>query len=88
MRPEGVLSPRRHIKSVTIKVTRKTPKNNSYSIAEIEHRDGTVGIGIRWNGNPNDPKDKGYPTSRGHPVWFELPREMGLDLLDSLTAKA
>jgi hypothetical protein len=88
MRPEDVLSPRSQIKSVTIKVTRKTPRKNSYSIAEIERRDGRVGFGIRWNGNPNDPEDKGYPTSRGYPVWFNLPDEMARDLLGSLTAKA
>lgn len=34
--------------------------------------------GIRWNGEEGA---NGYPTSRGYPVWFDLPREMAEVLL-------
>lgn len=34
--------------------------------------------GIRWNGEADS---NGYPTSRGHPVWFLLPEEMVQPLL-------
>jgi len=33
-------------------------------------------VGIRWNGDLNDPNDKGNPRSHGQATWFILPDEM------------
>jgi len=31
---------------------------------------------IRWNGDINNSKDKGFPVSHGNPVWMLLPPGM------------
>jgi hypothetical protein len=36
--------------------------------------DGEPGVGIRWNGNPEE-SPLGNPQSRGNPVWFLVPPE-------------
>jgi hypothetical protein len=39
------------------------------------HRDG-----FRWNGDINDPEDKGNPRSHGQGTWTILPTEIGVPL--------
>ncbi len=48
---------------------------NGYSVARIQPKIGGTYLGIRWNGEP-DPSHRGYPTSRGYPVFFAIPEEM------------
>lgn len=31
-------------------------------------------LGIRWNGDQNNPKDVGYPKQGKYPLWFVLPK--------------
>ena len=31
---------------------------------------------MRWNGNIDNPQDKGYPSVFIHPMWFQLPYDI------------
>jgi hypothetical protein len=41
------------------------------AVAELDW-DGEPGVGIRWNGNPEE-SPLGTPESRGNPLWFRVP---------------
>ena len=57
---------------------------NSFSVAwGIWKEDGTYCLAMRWDGTGND---KGYPKTFGYPVWFMLPKELSLPLLQALDA--
>jgi len=48
-----------------------TAPNGGWSIAKGEWvDDGMVRFAIRYNGDINDPNDKGYPSSRNNPMWY------------------
>lgn len=50
-----------------------------YAMVEFSHRGrGERSYGVRWNGQE---EEIGYPSARGYPVFFELPREMAEVLL-------
>jgi hypothetical protein len=64
------------------------PQN--FTVEEIIHNDEefSVAIGIwnedssrrfamRWNGNNTNPDDVGYPSVFKHPMWFQLPIDIG-----------
>ena len=42
-------------------------------------------LGMRWNtSDPSNPSDVGYPKTFGHPVWFMIPEELTVSILNSL----
>jgi hypothetical protein len=47
-----------------------------WSVAEMNW-DGRRRVGIRWNGDLDDPSDLGNPRSRNYGTWFVLPDELG-----------
>ena len=57
---------------------------NTFSVAWGVWQDGSHRLAMRWNGA--DPTDKGYPKTFGNPVWFMLPQELSLPLLQALGA--
>lgn len=73
--PEKVLHPNARIKSleVLLKAGDINEQGDSYAVALLKWDD-EYRLAIRWNGDPNNPEDKGGPTSRGYPTWFVLPR--------------
>jgi hypothetical protein len=42
---------------------------------------------MRWNGDINDPNDKGYPSVFDNPMWFQLPYDIR-DLIAALIANS
>lgn len=66
IKPENVTSPKDYIANIEVIYD---GGENGCSIARFLW-DGNLSIGIRWNGNAENPK--GYPLSSGHPVWTLL----------------
>lgn len=56
---------------------------NVFSVAWGRWEDGTKRLAMRSNG---EGEDKGYPKTFGNPVWFMLPNELNLPILQSLDA--
>lgn len=56
---------------------------NGFSVAWGIWEDGSHRLAMRWNG---EGEDKGFPKTFGHPVWFMLPTELSLPLLQALDA--
>ena len=54
------------------------------------HYDGGISpaYGVRWNGDPGNPDDKGYPTTFAHPGWFVLPSFLAEPMLHTLLAES
>ena len=53
-----------------------TSPDGYFSIARgIWVEDGTERFAMRWNGDINDPNDKGYPKVFNYPMWFQLPND-------------
>jgi hypothetical protein len=59
--------------------------NGEFSIGWGRWEDGTMRLGMRWNGDNNDP---GYPKLFKNPVWFVLPHELSLPIVSSLLGDA
>ena len=54
-----------------------TSPDGSFSIAKGEWTDdGMNRFAMRWNGDINNPDDKGYPSVFEHPMWFQLPYDI------------
>lgn len=52
----------------------------------IDDAEGVTRLAIRWNGDIDDPEDKGYPKVFGNPMWFQLPSDTDIpDLIQALT---
>ncbi len=75
MRPQDALSPRNRIAPGSLNVI-FTAANGEWSVAEMVW-DGKRSFGVRWNGDINDPDDKGNPRSHANGTWFILPDEIG-----------
>ena len=45
---------------------------------------GEMVLSMRWNGNPDDESDAGYPKTFGHPMWFIVTNELKDILLAAL----
>lgn len=56
---------------------------NGFSVAWGIWENGTKRLAMRWNG---EGEDKDYPKTFGNPVWFMLPNELSLPILQSLDA--
>lgn len=67
--PNKVISPRNRLKNII-----KARDYGSFSIAILEW-DEEKRVGIRWNGKYNE---LGFPTSKGYPTWFIMPKEVAL----------
>ena len=51
-----------------------TSPTGDFSIAIGEwDQDGQQRFAMRWNGDINNPNDKGYPSVFDNPMWFQLP---------------
>lgn len=49
--------------------------DGDFSAISGRYENGSVfAVGIRWNGDPDNAEDKGYPKTFAHPGWFVLPR--------------
>lgn len=71
--PETVQSPKGRVSNIDV-VYDKGPTDQSWSIAKLKW-DGTEALGIRWNGETNQP-GSGTPQSRGNATWFIVPKEI------------
>ncbi len=78
MKPQDALSPRNRLDPGSLNVIYTAP-DGSWSLGEIIW-DGDPRVGCRWNGDINDPEDKGNPRSHGQGTWFVLPDEIGIPL--------
>jgi hypothetical protein len=65
IRPEEVLSPRKHVERVLEVI--HDPREDGMSVARIIWNDRPV-VAVRWNGNEERPL--GNPVSRGRATWF------------------
>lgn len=56
---------------------------------EFEENDEQVRyrLGTRWNGNPNDAGDVGYPSHSTHPLWYVQPEILVQAILKELQAR-
>jgi hypothetical protein len=68
--------------SIHVIITREaeTP-GKTWSMAEMM-RGGRRRIGVRWDGDPNDPDDLGHPSVHGNATWFVLPDAIGIPIAD------
>ena len=48
----------------------------------------TPAYGVRWNGDPKNPDDIGYPNTFGHPGWFVLPTYLAEPMLHTLLSES
>jgi hypothetical protein len=71
--PETVQSPKGRVCDIDV-LYDKGPATGSWSIAKLKW-DGADAIGIRWNGEVNEP-GSGTPQSRGNATWFIVPPEI------------
>lgn len=75
MKPTDALSPRDKLDAQSLNVIHTHPQG-WWSLARMTY-DNAERVGIRWNGDINDPDDKGNPRSHNHGTWFVLPDELG-----------
>jgi len=71
--PETVQSPKGRVADIDV-LYNKGPSPQSWSIAKLKW-DGADAIGIRWNGELDQP-GSGTPQSRGNATWFIVPPEI------------
>ena len=65
-----------------------TSPDGHFSIAKGEWtEDEMPRFAMRWNGDINDPNDKGYPSVFDYPMWFQLPYDIK-DILQALIANS
>lgn len=54
-----------------------TSPDNAFSIAVGEWTEDNMNrFAMRWNGDINNPSDKGYPSVFDNPMWFQLPYDI------------
>lgn len=82
MKPEDALSPLGRLEPGTLNVIYTSP-DGAWSLARMVW-DGAPRLGCRWNGDINNPADKGNPSSRGHGTWFILPDELVPVVMESI----
>lgn len=75
MRPEDAQSPRNRIQDGSLRVI-YTARDGAWSLAEMIY-DEEPRVACRWNGDLDDPEDKGNPRSHAQGTWFVLPDELG-----------
>lgn len=72
MHPTDAHSPKWRIEQGTINVVYTHPSTD-WSVATMTYDEIPGCVGIRWNGDINNPADLGYPSARGNGAWFILP---------------
>ncbi len=85
MNPWNATSPQSRLKpTASLKVLHTDPADG-WSIAEMTW-DGQPGRkALRWDGDLNNPHDRGNPTSHGNGTWFVLPDAVAEVVLRSVT---
>ena len=84
--PLKVTSPKSRIAEVVEPIIHDGAKHGTnVSIVKLKLKSGDPAFGIRWDisswsANP----DLGFPSSRGKPTWFILPKSAMKSLLESL----
>lgn len=78
MRPEDAQSPRNRIREGSIRVTYTSP-DGDWSLAEMIYDDHPA-VACRWNGDIDDPDDRGHPRSHAQGTWFVIPPELGMPI--------
>lgn len=54
-----------------------TSPDKSFSIATGHWKDDEMErFAMRWNGDINNPNEKGFPLSHNNPMWFQLPYDL------------
>lgn len=54
-----------------------TSPDGYFSVAKGEWTDDKMKrFAMRWNGDINNPNDKGYPSVFDNPMWFQLPYDI------------
>ena len=82
MRPEDVTSPVSRTRNHVVLFQTPDDAEECWSIveaetSEIEEPDvWRKSIGIRWDGDRDDPNSKGFPNSSGRGFWFWLPTQV------------
>jgi hypothetical protein len=60
-------------------------EEEGFSIAWGSFEGGSKGLGMRWNGGPNE---TGYPNRGKYPVWFMLPAGLSILVIKGLRSAA
>jgi hypothetical protein len=81
--PETVQSPKGRVADIDV-LYDKGPSPQSWSIAKLKW-DGADAIGIRWNGELDQP-GSGTPQSRGNATWFIVPPEIVDTVVSAVSA--
>lgn len=82
MRPEEVTSPVSRTRNHVVLFKAPDYADELWSIVEAEVSEPDEpdvwrkSVGIRWDGDRDDPLSKGFPNSSGKAVWFWLPSEI------------
>lgn len=86
--PKEVVSPKSRLTGPIEVIAEHRAENERtwpYSVARFKW-DRAPAVGIRWDGDPDNPNDVGTPQSRGLPTWFILPAELAEVVVDYLEA--
>lgn len=82
MRPEEVTSPVARTRNHVVLFQTPDDAGECWSIVEAEVAEPDEpdvwrkSIGMRWDGDRDDPNSKGFPNSSGKGVWFWLPSDL------------
>ncbi len=80
MKARDVTSPIHRTRNHVVLFESPTEWDEQWSIVEAEitedGEDWSRSLGIRWDGDRDDPLSKGFPSSSGKAVWFWIPSEL------------
>ena len=82
MRPEDVISPVARTRNHVVLFQTPDDDDECWSIVEAEVSEIDEPdvwrklIGVRWDGDRDDPDSKGFPNSSGKGVWFWVPTQV------------
>ncbi|MGI4729625.1 MAG: hypothetical protein ACRYGB_13710 [Janthinobacterium lividum] len=83
--PRKVDSPKSRIKRVVTVIDDGISSRTDISIVELELKNGENPFGFRWNVSNWSPNpDLGFPSSRGKPTWFIVPKDGMKNLIKTL----
>ncbi|HZG08050.1 MAG TPA: hypothetical protein VEZ70_03620 [Allosphingosinicella sp.] len=80
MKAKDVISPIHRTRNHVVLFESPSEWNEEWSIVEAETtedgEDWNRSLGIRWDGDREDPASKGFPSSSGKAVWFWIPSDL------------